>query len=566
MDDSYSTSNEAALAVVATSMKKARLPMEVLIVNSFIGGLLFTTGGMLAIVIESYNPGLKESNPGIIVLLQGLAYPIGLFYVVMTGTDLFNSNILFFSVGLVRGAVSILDLIISWIVSYWVNLIANIFVCYIICNFSDISQKEDFVEGSIDAVMQKASFSFVNNLIKGIAGNFFVCLAIYLQIMARPLHVKFLMLVLPIFSFVSIGFTHSVADMYVLLMGLINNAPISVGKVAWKIMLPGVLGNMIGGSFFGMVIPWYLHLYCVERDQRELNLPQYDARDEQPQINSDSRVVKNRPRTITEEFEEIPEPYPVKSEKNEDSSLSSENNTSVAPPEQLVGDISQYPEHLIKVSSRASGISRFSAGSTRYTPKSPRNVFPVYGMGAPSGRERSIASGTNINIIDEDLETIHTSKSNLGNGNDSKSATYIGDHVKKLFSGYALNKLNRDLESQNESRPTIDRSRSTPNAIAENQFHRLSSKLLRRPSNRVAATINAVPLVGNLVAETASTALENTTDVTDRTFTNLDCVSPGHSIDSELQTNNTMPIVQNSNQSSFNIVNYQPESPSAKKS
>lgn len=564
MDDSYSTSNEAALAVVATSMKKARLPIEVLLVNSFMGGLLFTTGGMLAMIIESYNPGLKENNPGIVVLLQGLAYPIGLFYVVITGTDLFNSNILFFSVGLVRGAVSILDLIISWTVSYGLNLIANIFVCYIICNFSYISQKEDFVKGSIDAVMQKASFSFVNNLIKGMAGNFFVCLAIYLQIMSRPLHVKFLMLVLPIFSLVSIGFTHSVADMYVLLIGLINNAPISVGKVAWKIMLPGAIGNMIGGSFFGMVIPWYLHLYCVERDQKELNLPQYDARDEQPQINSDSRVVKNRP-IITEEFEEVPESYPLKSEKHDDSSLSSENNTSVAPLEQLVDDI-QYPGNLVKVSSRASGISRFSAGSARYTPKSPRNVFPVYGMGPPSGRERSIASGTNINSIDEDLESIRTAKSDLRSDNDSKSARYIGDHVKNLFSGFASNKQNRDIESQNESHPNIDRSRSTPNVIAENNFHRPSNKFARRPSNRVAATVAAVPLVRDPITERGSIDLENKSNLTNRSFSNLGCISPKHSIDSEFQTENAVSPVQQSNQSSFNIVNYQPESPTSKKS
>lgn len=565
MDDSYSTSNEAALAVVATSMKKARLPIEVLLVNSFMGGLLFTTGGMLAMIIESYNPGLKENNPGIVELLQGLAYPIGLFYVVITGTDLFNSNILFFSVGLVRGAVSILDLIISWTVSYWLNLIANIFVCYIICNFSYISQKEDFVKGSIDAVMQKASFSFVNNLIKGMAGNFFVCLAIYLQIMVRPLHVKFLMLVLPIFSLVSIGFTHSVADMYVLLIGLINNAPISVGKVAWKIMLPGAIGNMIGGSFFGMVIPWYLHLYCVERDQKELNLPQYDARDEQPQINSDSRVVKNRPIAITEEFEEVPESYPLKSEKHDDSSLSSENNTSVAPPEQLVDDI-QYPGNLVKVSSRASGISRFSAGSARYTPKSPRNVFPVYGMGPPSGRERSIASGTNINSIDEDLESIRTAKSDLRSDNDSKSARYIGDHVKNLFSGFASSKQNRDIESQNESHPTIDRSRSTPNVIAENNLHWPSNKFARRPSNRVAATVNAVPLVRDPITERESIDLENKNNLTNRSFTKLGCISPKHSIDSEFQTENNVSPVQQSNQSSFNIVNYQPESPTSKKS
>ena len=67
--------------------------------------------------------------------------------------------------------------------------------------------------------------------------------------MAKPLHVKFLMMTLPVFTFVSFGFTHSVADMFVIVIGLINGAPVKVATVAWKLFLPAALGNMVGGSF-----------------------------------------------------------------------------------------------------------------------------------------------------------------------------------------------------------------------------------------------------------------------------------------------------------------------------
>ena len=36
-------------------------------------------------------------------------------------------------------------------------------------------------------------------------------------------------------------------------MGLINGAPISVGKAAWKVFLPGAIGNIIGGSFLELL-------------------------------------------------------------------------------------------------------------------------------------------------------------------------------------------------------------------------------------------------------------------------------------------------------------------------
>ena len=236
MDDNlYLTTYEAALAVVATAMKKARLRIDVLVINSLMGGMLFTTGGMLYDLIRAGFSGINETNPGVISLLQGICYPIGLFYVVILGVDLFNSNILFFSTALCRGAVSFLDLFISWFVSWWFNLVGNIFVCYIFCYYSDVVRTQLMVVGSVEIAVQKAESTFVETLLKATAGNFYVCLAIFLQLMAKPLHVKFLMMLLPVFTFVAMGFTHLVADMFLVTMGLINGAPISVGKAAWKV-------------------------------------------------------------------------------------------------------------------------------------------------------------------------------------------------------------------------------------------------------------------------------------------------------------------------------------------
>ena len=95
-DTNYLTPHEAALALIATAMKKSRMKLITLIISSIIGGILFSTGGMLHLMVQANNPELYETNPGIIHLLQGLVYPIGLFYVVIMGVDLFNSNILFF--------------------------------------------------------------------------------------------------------------------------------------------------------------------------------------------------------------------------------------------------------------------------------------------------------------------------------------------------------------------------------------------------------------------------------------------------------------------------------------
>ncbi|MDC6271269.1 formate/nitrite transporter family protein [Acetobacter pasteurianus] len=504
-DNSYLTTYEAALAVVATAMKKARLQIDVLIVNSIIAGMLFSTGGMLTIVVQGLLPEIYKQNPGILHMLSGLFFPLGLFYVVVMGVDLFNSNILFFSCALCRGAVSIVDLLISWFVSYWFNLVGNIFVGFIIFHYSNTASTTDIVNAARELAFQKAAPLFVQTLLRASAGNFFVCMAIYLQLMVKPLHVKFLMMVIPVFSFVTLGYTHAVADMTILIIGKIEGAPVAMAKLAWKVFVPAALGNIIGGSFFGIVICWYLHLFVVERDKKKLNLPQYEFRDEQPELNQDSRVVRRRkPQFDGQIIDNQPndeDDYGAKKvQENEklestppDSLSSSENDAQAYEPIGLSGS----PHSLAQRERTSSGLSRVGSQNTMRSissarsSKSPKGVFPVYGMGAPAARERSIADGSaltsrknssgepNVTNVNGDYgadygasgdsnynnnNNINNKNNNNNNNNDDddddqqegNNAEYIGAQLKRLVTGksFTSNKKNSDLEA----RPRLGRS------------------------------------------------------------------------------------------------------------
>lgn len=413
-DTYYITPHEAALAVVATSMKKARLRLDTLIINSIIGGILFSAGGMLHLCAQAENPKLWEENPGIIHFQQGAVYAIGLFYVIMMGAELFNSNILYFSVGVCRGAVTIIDLLISWSVSWIFNLGSNLFVCYVICNLSGATQAKLYVQGSIQIVEDKMSYSFIQTFLKGVAGNFCVCLAVYLQLLAKPIHVKLIVMAIPIFTFVSMGFTHTVADMYLVPMGLINGAPYGVGHWIWKGLIPATLGNAVGGSFFGIVIPWYLHLVTVERDRKMLSLPEYDAKDEQPELEMDSRVVRVKSKSSQN-------PSPEKS-VSEDETDGSDSTSRTGPDFNPVSYRPQVDEPVDPLTRTQSAMSRFSSATTRSSRhmRSPPGVFPVMGMGKPLSREATIAGSNHDDesVIDDarSLDSYHTSSRSVNDG------------------------------------------------------------------------------------------------------------------------------------------------------
>lgn len=426
-DTYYITPHEAALAVVATAMKKARLRLDTLIINSILGGVLFSAGGMLHTCAQAENQELWNTNPGIVHLLQGLVYPIGLFYVVIMGADLFNSNILYFSVGVCRGAVTILDLAISWTVSWFFNLGANLFVCYVICYLSGALTSESYVTGTIQIAMEKEACSFIQTFLKSIAANFCVCLAVYLQLLAKPPHVKLILMALPVFTFVTMGFNHAVADMFLVPMGMFNGAPISVGTFIWKLLIPAALGNALGGSVFGITVPWYLHLVVVERDRKLLNLPKFEAKDEQPELEMDSRVVR------------------VPSEKEEmDSSDQDEINQG-----ENYDPVSYRPQapRLSPQNTRTSGsLYRVSRNMSRLSQKkhklsSPPGVFPVLGMGRPLSRERTIASSNDRDEGDSD---------DIINSPDDLSLASDRDSTLDRFSRRSSAKINQKERQQLE--------------------------------------------------------------------------------------------------------------------
>lgn len=421
-DAYYLTPNESALALVATAMKKSRLRFDTLVLNSIVGGVLFSAGGMLHIV--SQTESLRESpNYAALHLSQGLLYPIGLFFVVIMGSELFNLNVLFFTVGLCRRAVGILDLVISWFISWTFNFAGSLFVAYVICYLGGTFREEPLKQASIEIMIEKAKPSFIEVFIRGIACNFLVSVAIYLQIMCKPLHVKFIMMMLPVFTFVSLGFNHTVADMFLCPLGLMNSAPVPVGVYVWKVLIPETLGNIVGGLAFGVVIPFYCHLVVVERDKAQLGLPQFSAKDEQPELMMDSRVV--RPETQAAEIAENREaPSRQKTEETETSSSNNAEDYEVRPYSSAYEDI-----------------------------RLPAGVFPVRGMGEPLERERTIASGFSASAgADEDLKSILsrlTGRQTVGSENHVDArGEYLGNRLIKTLTRRKPSTTNDDVESQ----------------------------------------------------------------------------------------------------------------------
>ena len=85
-------------------------------------------------------------------------------------------------------------------------------------------------------------------LIKGILCNWLVCMAVYMASGASSLPGKMVAIFFPISAFVSMGFEHSVANMFLLPLGMLRGAEITIADMFIKNIIPVTIGNIIGGA------------------------------------------------------------------------------------------------------------------------------------------------------------------------------------------------------------------------------------------------------------------------------------------------------------------------------
>jgi len=251
------------------AINKAALPILNLLPLSFLGGTYIAFGAVFASVIAT---GMPDVWPyGIIKLLQGLGFSMGLILVVIGGGELFTGNMLMV-IALTQKKIGLLRLIHNWLIVYIGNFIGSVAVVLMIFfSKSYLASKGALGILMVFTAIAKVQFDFSEALLLGIMCNIMVCLAIWLTYSGRTTTDKILAIIFPITFFIAAGFEHSVANMFIIPMGLllktfdplfVSSMTLDLTQLTWpsfflRNLLPVTLGNIIGGSFFvGILYLW----------------------------------------------------------------------------------------------------------------------------------------------------------------------------------------------------------------------------------------------------------------------------------------------------------------------
>merc|ERR1719291_115651 len=92
---------------------------------------------------------------------------------------------------------------------------------------------------------------------KAIMCNWLVCMAVYMASFAKDAVGKAVAIWLPISAFVALGFEHTVANMFLIPVGMAHGANVSISQLLFNNLLPVTLGN-ITGALIGVAAPFFV--------------------------------------------------------------------------------------------------------------------------------------------------------------------------------------------------------------------------------------------------------------------------------------------------------------------
>lgn len=230
-----------------------------LLVAAILAGAFIAIGGILSLTTGYGFGGVTASNPAMQKLLSGCMFPIGLILVVVLGAELFtgnNATLIPAYMGRYYGFGAVVR---NWSIVYVGNFIGAVGFTWLLVYLPGLTANAPYHDAITDIAVAKTSMTPLTVILKGIGANWFVCLGVWLAMSGHNLLEKAFGCWLPVMAFVTLGYEHSIANMFYLPLGMMEGAPVDAWTALTANILPATIGNIIGGALFVGCLHAWLH-------------------------------------------------------------------------------------------------------------------------------------------------------------------------------------------------------------------------------------------------------------------------------------------------------------------
>jgi formate transporter len=232
--------------MVLVGASKSRLAARDLLVRGFLSGAFLGFATTLAFTAT------VQTKIG---LVGALIFPVGFVMIVLLGLELVTGNFALVPMAVQDGKTGAGALLFNWSWVFLGNLLGSVFYALLfaitVAPGSDMARQLVAVaEAKTLGYAALGAYGMLVVLSKAVLCNWMVTLGVAMALTSQSTSGKIVAMWLPIMTFFAQGFEHSVVNMFVIPMGMMFGAPVSIAKwLAWN-QVPVTLGNILSGALF----------------------------------------------------------------------------------------------------------------------------------------------------------------------------------------------------------------------------------------------------------------------------------------------------------------------------
>ena len=235
--------------------------------------LAITAGAFIAIAFVFYITVIATGGSK---LAGGVCFALGLILCVILGGELFTSTTLTL-VARAANRITWSQMLKNWGIVYFGNLVGGLVMFALIMLSSQyMNTNGQWGLTALNVAQHKIHHTFVEAVALGILCNLMVCLAAWMAFGGRTMTDKALIMILPVAMFVASGFEHSIANMFMIPVGIAiqafagpefwqaigadpaKYADLTIGHFIINNLIPVTIGNIIGGGGMIGLTYWFI--------------------------------------------------------------------------------------------------------------------------------------------------------------------------------------------------------------------------------------------------------------------------------------------------------------------
>jgi formate transporter FocA len=245
------------------ALAKSKKPTSMVIGLAIMAGVFI---GIAFIFYITVTTGNTQTGWGISRFAGGLAFSLGLILVVIGGGELFTSSVLS-AIAVANKQISFGKMLGIWGKVYIGNFIgATLLLALVVSAGMYQNDGGQWGLNALNIAQHKLHHQPLEAFALGILCNLLVCLAVWLTFCSTNMLTKAIMVILPVAMFVSSGFEHCVANMFMVPLGIAiqqlsppefwlavgaspeQYADLNIMTFITANLIPVTLGNIVGGA------------------------------------------------------------------------------------------------------------------------------------------------------------------------------------------------------------------------------------------------------------------------------------------------------------------------------